>query len=339
MSPPAALELRSNQLLDDALSLVEGLSSTARLLAGILVRHLGRENGQCNPSVGRLAEKLARSERTIRRALSELVGAGVIAPDLERGGARRGGRSPDGRANTTWWLFPRAQELLERGLAWREERRAARGRAAPETAQAAPTATTVKTAPPTICQNRAPAREADPQGPTTTAAPATDIEAARAAWSAAWQERYGAPYRWPGLLDRSGRRAHDQALSALVGEAEGDGEIEATIGAYLDAETAPPPRGRGPYSVWPHDLPPSPPKLARALSDWLKGAAVAGARGPGGAPSPGPTSTGAWPPWIARLSDGERARLWRAVGAEWAALSVGVRESLDAAAVTALLGS
>ncbi len=53
------------------------LSLQAKLLYGILRRY-AREKGYCYPGYARLAEDMRRSERTVRRAMDELVAAGIV---------------------------------------------------------------------------------------------------------------------------------------------------------------------------------------------------------------------------------------------------------------------
>ena len=66
--------LRENDILFayKALNLVPGLSANARRVAGAIVDHFNRCTGQCDPSVGRLAEMLGINRATVLRATAEL---------------------------------------------------------------------------------------------------------------------------------------------------------------------------------------------------------------------------------------------------------------------------
>src|SRR5262245_48808792 len=60
------------------------LSTTARLLLYELAAHCG-EDGTCSPSVARLADGLGVHAGNVRRARAELVAAGLVAVEIQRG--------------------------------------------------------------------------------------------------------------------------------------------------------------------------------------------------------------------------------------------------------------
>ena len=66
--------VRENDILFafKALTLIEGLSDSARRVGGAIIDHFNRRTGQCNPSVQRLAELLGLHRASIMRAIEQL---------------------------------------------------------------------------------------------------------------------------------------------------------------------------------------------------------------------------------------------------------------------------
>jgi DNA-binding transcriptional MocR family regulator len=61
-----------------AISLVGGISKSARRTAGGLIDHYNPKTGRCDPSVGRLATMLGIDRATVLRATAELEAAGLF---------------------------------------------------------------------------------------------------------------------------------------------------------------------------------------------------------------------------------------------------------------------
>ena len=84
-----------------ALNVMDGLSKSARRVAGAIIGHFNHKTGQCDPSVDRLAKMLDVDRATVIRATSELDAAGLIAKESHGGKSHRSSYSPN------WELFTR----------------------------------------------------------------------------------------------------------------------------------------------------------------------------------------------------------------------------------------
>lgn len=82
-----------------AIGLVTGLSSSARRVGCAIIDHFNRRNGQCDPSVERLARLLGLNVRTVLRAVDDLDRRGLILK------VRHGGYSQRNSYRPNWALF------------------------------------------------------------------------------------------------------------------------------------------------------------------------------------------------------------------------------------------
>ena len=64
--------------LPDAVIWQPGLSAHAKELLAALLSYRSRKTGQCNPKLSKVAERLGTSLSTVRRALAQLVRAGMV---------------------------------------------------------------------------------------------------------------------------------------------------------------------------------------------------------------------------------------------------------------------
>jgi DNA-binding transcriptional ArsR family regulator len=62
-----------------ALLMMPGLRPAARLVGAQLVEHCNLATGRCDPSVGRIAQRTGLSERSVSRAIGELVAGGLVS--------------------------------------------------------------------------------------------------------------------------------------------------------------------------------------------------------------------------------------------------------------------
>lgn len=90
------------------LNLIEGLRPSDRRVATTLIEHYNRKTGRCDPSLGRLAELLGLSTRTIIRATNRLEQARLFRK------ARHGGLSHRNLYQPNWNRF------AELEAAWRQ---------------------------------------------------------------------------------------------------------------------------------------------------------------------------------------------------------------------------
>ena len=65
--------------------LASGLRPAATRVAARLIEHHNVKSGRCDPSIGRMAEDLQLAERSVRRAIDELVTAGLVRRHVNRG--------------------------------------------------------------------------------------------------------------------------------------------------------------------------------------------------------------------------------------------------------------
>lgn len=79
-----------------ALTICAGLSEGARRVAGAIIDHFNHADGQCNPSVERLAEMLGLHRASVMRAIEQLHALGIIHR------ARHGGRSHRNAYRPNW---------------------------------------------------------------------------------------------------------------------------------------------------------------------------------------------------------------------------------------------
>lgn len=63
----------------DMADTMESLSSSAVLVLAALAYFHNQETGRCNPSVSRIAKRTHQSERTVQRAIAELVAAKLLS--------------------------------------------------------------------------------------------------------------------------------------------------------------------------------------------------------------------------------------------------------------------
>lgn len=69
-----------------ALLLARDLSSADKAVAAAILDHFNRKTGQCDPSVGRLADLLSIDERTVKRATKALCGEHGLFEKTSHGG-------------------------------------------------------------------------------------------------------------------------------------------------------------------------------------------------------------------------------------------------------------
>ena len=81
-------------IAQEAINLVDGLSKSARRVAGGLIGHYNRKTGQCDPSVDRLATMLGMNRATVLRATDELHETGLFLKDSHGGKSHRASYRP-----------------------------------------------------------------------------------------------------------------------------------------------------------------------------------------------------------------------------------------------------
>jgi len=77
---------RDKAIAHKALNIARGLSSADKAVAGALIDHFSNIDGQCDPSIARLATLLGIDEKTVRRATNELCGAHKLFVRASHGG-------------------------------------------------------------------------------------------------------------------------------------------------------------------------------------------------------------------------------------------------------------
>lgn len=77
-----------------ALSLASGLNENDRRVAGTLLEHFNRKTGQCDPSLGRIANLLGVSTRTVIRSIHRLEKFGLFHKSRHGGHSYRNSYEP-----------------------------------------------------------------------------------------------------------------------------------------------------------------------------------------------------------------------------------------------------
>ena len=85
---------RRKAIAHKAINLVDGLSKSARRVAGAQFDHFNPKDGQCDPGVKRLARMLVMDRSTVIRATDELHEAGLILKDSHGGKSHRASYRP-----------------------------------------------------------------------------------------------------------------------------------------------------------------------------------------------------------------------------------------------------
>jgi hypothetical protein len=101
------------------ISLMPGLSVAARRVACAIIDHFNRFDGQCDPSVTRLALLLGLHRRTVLRAIDELDSRALILKE------RHGGLSQRNSYEPIWDLLGKLEEEWKQCM--RSERRFSAG--------------------------------------------------------------------------------------------------------------------------------------------------------------------------------------------------------------------
>ncbi|WP_319519898.1 helix-turn-helix domain-containing protein [uncultured Martelella sp.] len=93
--------LRENDVLFayKALNLIPGLPEASRRVAGAILDHFNKKDGQCDPGIERLSRMLGLNRSTVIRATEKLDELGLIGKDSHGGKAHRASYKPN------WSLF------------------------------------------------------------------------------------------------------------------------------------------------------------------------------------------------------------------------------------------
>ncbi|WP_425462505.1 helix-turn-helix domain-containing protein [Martelella lutilitoris] len=95
--------LRENDVLFayKALNLIPGLPEASRRVAGAILDHFNKKDGQCDPGIERLSRMLGLNRSTVIRATEKLDELGLIEKDSHGGKAHRASYKPN-------WAYFRA---------------------------------------------------------------------------------------------------------------------------------------------------------------------------------------------------------------------------------------
>jgi predicted transcriptional regulator len=93
--------LQQNDILfaQKALLLMPGLADASKRVAGAIIDHFNKQNGQCEPSIERLVTMLELSRASVLRATKELCELGLVEKDSH------GGKHNQARYRPQWHRF------------------------------------------------------------------------------------------------------------------------------------------------------------------------------------------------------------------------------------------
>jgi hypothetical protein len=94
MTSKTGIERVDTLLACKALALMPEMSAAERRVGAAIVDHFNRDDGRCDPSVGRLAEMLGLSHRTVLRAIYRHDRLGLILKDRHGGRFQRNSYEP-----------------------------------------------------------------------------------------------------------------------------------------------------------------------------------------------------------------------------------------------------